>query len=118
MTTVSEANVVDAVEVEAMKGPTVTVEQGKRGTGRRLDEQTSLQMDDELANVLRIMKANEGRGIGDILREALEKGLPRVAGHKRARSEYAGGRRIAKAPATGGRQSGDSPAGGMSGQRA
>jgi predicted DNA-binding protein len=78
-------------------------EAGERGWGRRLSEQTSLQMDPELANLVRIIKANEGRSVGEILRDAVERGLPKVAGYRRAQEEYDGGRRIAKAPATGGR---------------
>src|SRR4051812_23465846 len=43
-------------------------EAGERGWGRRLSEQTSFQMDPELANLVRIIKANEGRSVGEILR--------------------------------------------------
>lgn len=92
-------------EVQAMKGPRVTVEPGERGTGRTL-EQTSIQVDPETAGILRIMKADRGRSLADILREAAERGLPGVDGYKEAARAYAKGRRVGKAPATGGKPAG------------
>jgi predicted DNA-binding protein len=81
----------------------VAVEPGRRGTGLRLTDQTTIGVDKETGNILRIMKANTGRSVGDILREAaLGKGLSKVEGYDLARSQYRNGRRITKPPATGG----------------
>lgn len=86
-----------------MKGPTVTVEPGQRGAGRRLGEQTSINMTEEMTQLLRIMKANGGGSVGDILREAAEAGFPKLDGYRQAKREYDAGRRIGKAVATGGK---------------
>jgi hypothetical protein len=82
----------------------VAVEPGRRGTGLRLADQTTVGVDEETGHILRIMKANTGRSVGAILREAaLSRGLSKVEGYDQAAREYRNGRRVTKPPATGGK---------------
>lgn len=96
-------NEFDASEVEAMQGPAVTVEPGRRGGyGRGLRDQITLQLTEQTAQIVRIMNANDPRwSQADYLRDAVDGGgLASLAGYERAKREYDAGRRIAKAPAS------------------
>lgn len=99
----TEIEVTEA-EVAEMVGPTVSVEPGERSWRRHLDEQITVQLDAQTAGIVRIMKVNQGRSVGDILRDAIAgRGLRAVDGYTLARQQYSDGRRVAKAPAAGGR---------------
>lgn len=62
----------------------------------------SVQMTEQTGGILRLIADQCNRSLADVVREATEAGMPKVAGYKDAASAYAKGVRAAKAPARGG----------------
>lgn len=78
------------------------IEPGRRGGyGRGLKDQITVQLTEQMGNLIRIMAANDPQwSQADFLRDAVAAGLPTLDGYAAAKAQYDAGRRIAKAPAS------------------